>query len=344
RVRSDAHGLVDHDDVVVLMDEAHALGDLGAHLDGRLLIRQLHVQDSARFQAGGAGRDLPVHEHVPGHAEVRRAGAGKAQHAREAHIHALPSQAVGDEQGAEGAHARCPGSSSPSGASVEASAGASVEASEASAAASACFDVSSAGTEAGSAGTPNRPSATMSSAPPTTPMSATLNTGQCGSSRKSTTAPWNGEGSRRRRSWMFPSAPPVIRPRARVYRSERTEVNAKRSTPSTIAICRQVTTGVISEPIPQAAPVLYSSVSCRNSPRKGCGSSRGRFDSAQSFVIWSATARTAAISAMPTSTVPRPGRRRAPDPWGPTLADSVVELFTDRSSPACPASRSCRAR
>src|SRR5699024_12694551 len=58
---------------------------------------------------------------------------------------------------------------------------------------------------------------------------------------------------------------------------------------------RHVTTGVICEPIPHAAPVLYSRVSCRISPISGCGTSSSRFASAQFLVIWSATASSAAI-------------------------------------------------
>ena len=122
-----------------------------------------------------------------------------------------------------------------------------------------------------------------------------------------------------------------------------TALTAKTMTPATMASWRQVTTGVISAPIPQAAPLLYSSVSWRISPMNGWGSSRGREATAQFFVIWSATAMTAPIAAMMLRTVRRL-RRRAPDPGGPALADSDGSLFTDRSSPACPASRWRRAR
>src|SRR5699024_7591376 len=120
---------------------------------------------------------------------------------------------------------------------------------------------------------------------------------------------------------------------------ERTALIAKTITPTTMASWRHVTTGVICEPIPHAAPVLYSRVSCRISPISGCGTSSSRFASAQFLVLWSATASSAAIPIMAPRTVPRLRRRRAPDLAGPALVDSAEALLTDRSSPACPASR-----
>src|SRR5690606_41876847 len=112
RMRRDAHGLVDHDDVVVLVDQAHALGDLGPDLDGRLLVRQLDVHHRPGLETGGAGGDLAVDQDVPGHDEVGGAGAGQAQHAGDAHVHTLPGEAVGDHQGAGGAHFSASGDSS----------------------------------------------------------------------------------------------------------------------------------------------------------------------------------------------------------------------------------------
>ena len=52
----------------------------------------------------------------------------------------------------------------------------------------------------------------------------------------------------------------------------------------------------------------------------------------------------ASARSMPPSTPPRGERRRAPDPEGPALVGVVSAWLTDRSSPACPASRWCRDR
>src|SRR5699024_5778907 len=307
-VRGHADGLVDHHDVVVLVDQAHALGDLRAHLDGRLLVRQLDVHHHPGLQAGGAGGGAAVHEHVPGGHEIGGAGAGQAQHARDADVHALAREPVRHHQQAGGAHrspseVRCSAEVPPGGCSPSAGAlcGASSVASDA--ASSAAGSVPGwASSAAGSAATPNSPRATMRIAPPTTPMSATLKTGQCGSSRKSTTAPGKAEGERSSRSWVLPSAPPMIRPGATAYLDDRTSWPATKTAASTVAICRPATAGVISEPIPHAAPVLYSIVSCSTSPRKGCGSSSSRFATAQFLVTWSMTASTAAIPSMSTIT------------------------------------------
>ncbi len=47
-----------------------------------------------------------------------------------------------------------------------------------------------------------------------TAMSATLKIAQCGVCRKSTTCPWNGDGARKIRSMMLPTAPPNRNPNA----------------------------------------------------------------------------------------------------------------------------------
>ena len=48
----------------------------------------------------------------------------------------------------------------------------------------------------------------------TTQQSATLNTGQCGNSRKSTTCPCSGAGARKSRSVRFPATPAARKPSA----------------------------------------------------------------------------------------------------------------------------------
>src|SRR5699024_9009641 len=191
-MRGDADGLVEHDDVVVLVDQAHARGDLRTHLDRGLLLGQLDMHHHPGLEPGGAGRRRTVDEHVACRDEVRGAGAGQAQHPRDAHVDPFAGEAVGDHQRARRAHLCSSGVLLPSAAAL-----------------ASCW-------AAGSAATPNSPRATIRIAPPTTPMSATLKTGQFGSSRKSTTAPWKGDGSRSRRSWMLPSAPPRMSPSARV--------------------------------------------------------------------------------------------------------------------------------
>src|SRR5690625_3903070 len=346
----DPDGLVDHHEVVVLVHQRHALGDHRTDLGDRLLLGQLHAQHRAGLEAGGASRCGSADLDQTRVDQLGRAGAGQAQHPGDADIDTFTGQAVRDHQGAQRAHSRGsepprprPGSppSGPPGEGGEEVVGDEVCSSGPATAdfVASAFSAASASATAGSAGTTMRPSSITRIAPPTTAIPATLKTGQLGSWRKSTTSPRNGPGGRSSRSWMFPSAPPRIRDIAIAYQVERTALTVKTTTPITMPSCRTVTAGVMPDPIPQAAPELYRRRSWRISPRKGCGWSSGRFASAQCLVIWSTISSSTPTATTTIRTTRRDRRRRAPGPWGPALVDSEPARFTDRSSPACPASR-----
>jgi hypothetical protein len=114
-------------------------------------------------------------------------------------------------------------------------------------------------------------------------MSATLKIAQCGNWRKSTTCPWNGDGSRNTRSVMLPTAPPNRKPNATAQPAD-----PSRRENHTTAIATRIwivlITGVKSDPRLNAAPGFRIRLNRRNVPITSTGSPGVRCRSASTLV------------------------------------------------------------
>ena len=104
RMRGDAHGLVDDDDVVVVVDDAHALDRLGLARSGGFRKRDLEpgAGDEAIGLAGGAAVDA----HRARGAQVCRCRAREAEEPGQADVDALPREPFGHRESADVRHRR----------------------------------------------------------------------------------------------------------------------------------------------------------------------------------------------------------------------------------------------
>ncbi len=100
-MRGYAHRLHDHDDVVVVVDDLHALDGLGddLHRSGRL--RHLHFQPGTAPHPFGLPDHRTVHLYLPGGGQLCGLGAGEAEHAGNGGVDPLAFQAIGYGQGAD---------------------------------------------------------------------------------------------------------------------------------------------------------------------------------------------------------------------------------------------------
>ena len=99
RVRGDARGLVDHDDVVVVVDDAE-VGHGDGH-DARLLLRRpRHLEPGAAAELVGLRQHAAVHAHAAGVGDVGREGAREAEHLGERGIHPRAVEPVGHRKAA----------------------------------------------------------------------------------------------------------------------------------------------------------------------------------------------------------------------------------------------------
>ncbi len=101
RVGGDADGLDDHDDVVVVVHDLHALDGLGDHLHGRGRRGHLDLEPGAAVDALGLADHRSVDLHLPRRRQLGGLGAGEAEHAGDGGVDALALQAVGHGQGAD---------------------------------------------------------------------------------------------------------------------------------------------------------------------------------------------------------------------------------------------------
>ena len=159
-VYGDPDRLVDHHDLVVVVDDPDALDHLGHHLQRVLLAGEDHLEQGSGDQPVGLRGRLAVHVHQLARDQLGRLAAGDAEHPGQRDVDPLPAEALRDLQGALLAvgrrsflvPARVVGVPGP----VQAD-------------------------PRGRSSTANMTAATSMQ------MSATLNTGQCGSAKKSTT-------------------------------------------------------------------------------------------------------------------------------------------------------------
>ena len=101
RVGGHPDRLVDDDEVVVVVDDAHPGHGLGDHLEGRALLagRQRHLEQVAGTDPVGLAGLLVVDLHVAGRGEVGGLGARDPEEPGQGSVDALPLEAVGDEKG-----------------------------------------------------------------------------------------------------------------------------------------------------------------------------------------------------------------------------------------------------
>lgn len=106
-MRGDTHGLDDHDHVVVVMDDLHALDRLGDDLHRRGRLWHLDLQPGPAVRPLGLTDHRPVDRDLPRGGDLGRLGPGEAEHAGDGGVDALALQAVGHGQGTDlgnGAH------------------------------------------------------------------------------------------------------------------------------------------------------------------------------------------------------------------------------------------------
>ncbi len=100
-VGGDADRLHDDHDVVVVVDDLHALDGLGDDLDRRSGLRHLHLQPGAPVDPLGLPGHRAVHLDLPGGGQLGGLGAGEAEHAGDGGVDALALQTVRYGQGAD---------------------------------------------------------------------------------------------------------------------------------------------------------------------------------------------------------------------------------------------------
>ena len=123
--------------------------------------------------------------------------------------------------------------------------------------------------------------------------SATLNTGQCGSSIQSTTCPRRKPGDRNSRSPRFPAAPAEQQPERDAQGTLRSRRAVRRMATMTPRAIRVKTT-VTEVPMLNAAPLLRSSRSVSRPPSRRMGARSDRVATTMVLEIRSATKTTAA--------------------------------------------------
>ena len=153
---------------------------------------------------------------------------------------------------------------------------------------------------------PRRESSTISAPPVMMHESARLNTGQCGSSRKSMTRPRNRPGLRKTRSVKLPRAPPSTRPRATAHQALRS-TRATRKIATMTAAATRLSTTVRPDAAPNAAPELRTSRSLRTPSTTSTGSDADSLSTARCLVAMSSVSTTTATTSTRASRG-RPGR------------------------------------
>jgi hypothetical protein len=103
-VRGDPHRLVHDDDVIVVVDDAHARDGLGHDLRRQRGCRQVNVEPCSRGDPVGLDRRRPVDKHRAGGYEVSRLGAREAEEPGKGRVDALPCKTVGDGQASTVGH------------------------------------------------------------------------------------------------------------------------------------------------------------------------------------------------------------------------------------------------
>src|SRR5436190_7081040 len=223
-MRSYADRLVDHDDVVVLDDDAqprHRLSDRhrrrgsrerhlepGTAADPIRLATVMTVEgDRARVEQLGRRRTRQPEQ--PGDRDVEPQTVEPVRHGQRPRLHG---------------HGTCSSAAGSSGAMP-------------------------------SNGTPRLASRTARKPPTTIAESAMLKTGQCGSWIQSTTCPRNGPGARRIRSTRLPSAPPSSSPRVTAH-GPLTSRRACRMMTTTTTTATALNRMVAPPPTLKAAPLL----------------------------------------------------------------------------------------
>src|SRR5699024_9496894 len=167
--------LVDHDDVGVLVHDLHARnGFCPWHRSGGRR-RKGHFEPNTRLDPIGLARGDTVDQGSTVDDDLRRASARQPEQAGDGGVEPLTLQPVGHGQASGVAHRPLPSPGLSSTSMVAFSSEAKLP----------------------SRLIPLKVSTTTKHAPTTTHESAMLNTGQCGSRMKSTTAPWKGPGSRK---------------------------------------------------------------------------------------------------------------------------------------------------
>ena len=102
-VRGHARGLVDDDDVLILVEQLHALHGSGDRFDGTG-VGQVDLEELARAQTRGFGQRLAASAHLSGLAQVLHPATGQPRHPGQRGIDAFAVEAVGDGQQT---HAHC---------------------------------------------------------------------------------------------------------------------------------------------------------------------------------------------------------------------------------------------
>jgi hypothetical protein len=97
-VRSDADRLVDHDDVVVLVEHDEPVHQHRVDLDRRVRRRQRDLQPGPRRQAVRLAGRAAVQQHVTRLGQFGDDRAGQAEQAGQTGIHPHAVQAVGHRQ------------------------------------------------------------------------------------------------------------------------------------------------------------------------------------------------------------------------------------------------------
>ena len=107
RVRGDADGLIDDDEVVVIVDDAQ-IGDLARLDDGRASRLPRDLEPRAGRQPVGLGRDAAVDEGTPDLDDLDGLRAREAEQCGEGYVDALPRSTFGNGKGARLGHRRAP--------------------------------------------------------------------------------------------------------------------------------------------------------------------------------------------------------------------------------------------
>jgi hypothetical protein len=107
-VGGDADGLVDDDEVVVVVDDRQALDPLGHGGGGPRGVGDLDLEPGPGGEAVGLADHPAVDDHAARGGDLRGPGAGEAQQAREGRVDAFALEAVGDGQAALLRHPRPP--------------------------------------------------------------------------------------------------------------------------------------------------------------------------------------------------------------------------------------------
>jgi hypothetical protein len=100
-VRGHAHRLDDHDHVIVVVHDLHALDRLGHHLHRRGRLRHLDFEPGAAVHPLRLADHRSVDRDLPRGGELSRLGPGEAEHTGDGGVDALALQSVGHGQGTD---------------------------------------------------------------------------------------------------------------------------------------------------------------------------------------------------------------------------------------------------